>query len=170
MLKLKEQGHEVDYLCLSFCGNYSLKQECILASKILGVIPVIHDFPVRCFSSQPNKIADILYKRDQYDFVFTHSGSDRHPDHRTVAEASLRIFNCSLLTYISPWNGHEQPNFFVEITKSQLDQKIDALSCYKSQAHRHYMSPEFIRAQAIYNGVKCVKQYAEGFRSLRLAY
>lgn len=113
--------------------------------------------------------SDFLYRiREQYDIVFTHSITDRHPMHRMVAEESIRVFNQSLLTYIGPWNGNEDPNYFVELSEEQLDKKIAALSCYKSQAHRKYMDPDFIRAWGRYNGIKCGKLYAEGFKVVRL--
>lgn len=119
--------------------------------------------------SRPQLLADELYKvKDKYDIVFTHSITDRHPLHRTVAEESLRIFNGNLLTYIGPWNGDEVSNYFVELSSEQIEKKIQALSCYKSQAHRPYMNPDFIRSWARYNGMKCGKTYAEGFRVQKL--
>jgi LmbE family N-acetylglucosaminyl deacetylase len=63
-----------------------------------------------------------------------------------------------------PFNGELLPNYFVEISEQHLEKKIQALACYKSQSHRAYMDPEFIRSQAIYNGIKCGKKYAEAFR------
>lgn len=120
-------------------------------------------------AKDPQGVADLLYSiRDKYDIVFTHSITDRHPLHRMVAEESLRVFNQSLLTYIGPWNGNEDPNHFIELTEEQLEKKITAMSCYKSQSHRKYMDPDFIRSWARYNGIKCGKLYAEGFKVVRL--
>lgn len=120
-------------------------------------------------TSDPQRLADFFYSiRNNYDIVFTHSVNDKHPVHKMVAEASLRIFNQSLITYIGPWNGDESANYFVELTEEQLEKKIQAIACYKSQAHRPYMCPDFIRSWAVYNGMKCQKKYAEGFRVHRL--
>lgn len=114
-------------------------------------------------------LSDFFYRiRNLYDTVFTHSINDRHPLHRMVGEESLRVFNQSLLTYIGPWNGSEDANYFVELTEQQLEKKIQAMACYKSQAHRPYMCPDFIRSWARYNGIKCGKLYAEGFKVVRL--
>lgn len=120
-------------------------------------------------TKEPQGVADLLYGlRNNYDIVFTHSIHDRHPLHKMIGEQSLRVFNQSLLTYIGPWNGNEDPNYFVELSEEQLEKKIAALACYKSQAHRPYMDPEFIRSWARYNGIKCGKLYAEGFKVVRL--
>lgn len=120
-------------------------------------------------TADPQRLADFFYSiRNNYDIVFTHSVNDRHPIHKMVAEASLRIFNQSLITYIGPWNGEEQANYFVELDRGDLEDKIQILSSYQSQAHRTYMQPDFIRSWARYNGIKCGKLYAEGFKVVRL--
>jgi LmbE family N-acetylglucosaminyl deacetylase len=80
----------------------------------------------------------------------------------------MRVWKKSIFTYLAPWNGNENPNYFVEITQQQLERKIEALACYRSQAHRPYMNADFIRAQARYNGIKCGKLYAEAFKIERL--
>jgi len=156
------------YVALSSCGNKQLSNECYAAMDILGVTSVeIWKYPVRGFREYATEIAS-LFASHRPEMVITHSIKDRHPDHRTTGEESLRVFNCNLLTYIGPWNGDEQANYFIELTKEQLEKKIEALACYKSQAHRAYMNPEFIRSWARYNGIKCGKLYAEGFKVVRL--
>lgn len=170
MLKLSEQGHEVMYIPQSTCGHQDLYSECMEAAKILKVSKVwTGDYQVRHFKNQSARLADYFSQLNGgYDYVFTHSVSDRHPDHRTVGEESRRVFNGNLATYVGPWNGEENPNYFVELTEKHLEKKIEALACYQSQSHRQYMNPDFIRAQAIYNGIKCGKRYAEAFRIERL--
>lgn len=157
-------------LPLSYCGNSTLAEEFHTAMKVLGSGGYAHQFTVRQMASEYDEVSKLLYAcTPHYDTVFTHDISDVHPDHKTVAEQSLRIFKAhNLLTYLSPWNGNEQPNYFVELTPQQLETKIEALSCYKSQSHRAYMSPDFIKAHAHYMGIKCGKQYAEGFRVIRM--
>lgn len=168
MAKLAEEGHHVQFLPMSWCGVEDLKDECLASSKILGIHLWVNNFIVREFHKDANLVADYFYGLKEYDFIFTHSKNDIHPDHRTIGEESKRIFSQNLITYIGPWNGNENPNYFVEISGAQLEKKLHALACYKSQTHRPYMNPDFIRAQAIYNGVKCGKRYAEAFRIERL--
>lgn len=166
MAKLASQGHQVHHLALSYCGNKQLTIEAQKAANILGVTLSMADFEVRNFDSQ--KVANFLYGLKPQDFVFGPSCDDRHDDHRTTAEACRRIFNGNLITYLGPWNGQHEENYFVELTPEQLEKKINALWSYRSQAHRPYMSADFIRAQARVNGVKIGKQFAEGFRVQRL--
>lgn len=168
MLKLASEGHHVHYVSMTYCGNKQLTIECQKAANILKVELFINDFTVRSFTDNRQQIADYFYRLKEFDFVFTHSCSDKHPDHRTIAEESLRIFKCNLITYLAPWNGTENSNYYVGISEEQLEKKIHALSCYKSQDHRSYMRPEFIRSQAVFNGIKCGKQYAEAFRIEKL--
>jgi N-acetylglucosamine malate deacetylase 1 len=164
MAKLIDQGHAINCLALTYCDQDSILEEYKKASEILGINYCFESFDVRCFDQQSVFIADALLAFKNYDFVFTHSVNCRHPDHRTVAQESIRIFNCSLVTFIQPWNGQQEENYFVEISEEQLEKKIQALACYRSQHHRQYMNENFIRSQAIYNGIKCGKKYAEAFR------
>lgn len=170
MTKLVQQGCVVKYDALSCCENDTIRGEFEDSCRTLGItLGQVHNLGVREFAGEANQIADSFYTlRNNFDYVFTHSPVDRHPDHRTVAEETLRVFSCNLLTYIGPWNGNEDANYFVEITSEQLEKKIQALACYKSQAHRPYMNSDFIRSWARYNGMRCGKMYAEGFRVVRL--
>lgn len=164
MAKLVEQGNKVLHIPVSICGRQDLADEAYDSSKVLGVEIWALNFTVRKIHDDAQALADYFHTfRNSWDVVFTHSIDDKHPDHRTVSEECRRIFNGNLITFISPWNGNENTNYYVEISPEHLEKKIAALSCYKSQAHRTYMNPDFIRAQAIYNGIKCGKQYAEGF-------
>mgnify|MGYP003578578548 CR=1 FL=1 len=163
MAKLSEQGNHVQFCAMSWCGREDLKDECLASSKILGVHLWINNFSVRGFKDEAKNIANYFYSLQDYDYIFTHSPYDKHPDHRTIGEESRRVFKGNLVTYLAPWNGNDDPNYFVEISPSQMQKKIDSVRCYKSQAYRKYMDPEFIRAQAIFNGIKAGVRYAEGF-------
>jgi N-acetylglucosamine malate deacetylase 1 len=169
MIKLLEK-HEVTYLAISSCGSEDLKNEWDRSCEIMGVTKKLTtSIKVREFDAKKQDIANFMHLiRDDFDFIFTHSEKCRHDDHKTVGEQSKRIFNGNLLTYIQPWNGQHEENYFVELSEEHLQKKIDALACYKSQAHRPYMDPEFIRAQARVNGIKCGKLYAEAFKVHKL--
>lgn len=168
VIKFRERGDDVETLFLSSCEDYSLKMECCASGELLGVQPMIYNLPVRLFRERKTYITDKLHELRYFEFVFTHSVTDKHPDHRTVAEESLRVFNRNVITYIGPWNGDEEPNYFVSLTEQQLDKKIEALTSYRSQAHRAYMNPDFIRSWAVYNGIKAGCKFAEGFKIQRL--
>lgn len=170
MLKLSELGHDVTYIPLSHCDSDELEKECMKSARILKVDKLwVCDHQVRHFNNSRARIADYFSQLNgTYEYVFTHSLNDKHPDHRTVAEESLRCFTGNILTYIGPWNGEENPNYFVELSEKQLETKIKALSCYESQVHRGYMDADFVRAQAITTGIKCGRRFAEGFRVQRL--
>lgn len=158
-----------DLMPLSYCNKIELVDEFQESCRVLGVTGYAHQFKVRRMIEERHEIAQHLNACRMYDTIFTHSIKDVHPDHRVTAEESLRIFKTqNIFTYLAPWNGDEEPNYFVEISDEQLAKKIEALACYKSQEHRSYMNPDFIRAQAIYNGIKCGKRYAEAFRIERL--
>lgn len=171
MLRLKDENHSVHQLSFSNCGNFDITQEFTNANKVLGVEGYCHQFKHRVFHEQRAEITKLLYACiPHYDFIVTHSVDDRHPDHRIIAEESLRVFNCNVITYLGDWNGSQQNNYFSEILPGQLSKKEDALFEYKSQRMRSYMNTEFIRGLASFNGVKCGKLYAEGFKVERLVF
>lgn len=163
------QKYESHYVAFSHCGNPELEKECEQSLDILGVSKrLIQNVTVREFHLSMQVPIFLNSFRHEYDTVFTHSIRDPHPDHRFVARQSLRFFKGNLFTYIGPWNNSENANYFVELSEEQLNRKIQALSCYKSQSQRKYMDPDFIRSWAIYNGIRCGKRFAEGFRVQRL--
>jgi LmbE family N-acetylglucosaminyl deacetylase len=167
--KLLEENHDVTHLALSYCRSLDLMREFDEANEVLGIDRYVHAFTCREFVKEQTEIGNLLHGLNtSFDFVFTHSVNDRHSDHKVVAEQSLRVLNYNLITYLGAWNGQQNENHFVEISQQQLDKKIEALACYESQSYRPYMSPEFIRAQAIFNGIKCNKRFAEAFRIERL--
>lgn len=164
MIKLLNDRHQVDYMVFDY--GTSNDKEFVDSCNLIGCcVHLMDDTPRK----DPQYIADWIYGlRIQYDIIFTHSINDRHPLHRIVAEETLRVVNGNLFTYVGPWNANENPNYFIELSEEHLEKKIAALSCYKSQSHRPYMNPDFIRSQAIYNGIKCGKRYAEAFRIEKL--
>lgn len=169
--KLISNGEHVKVYSLSHVySGQDLSSEFIKSMEILGVESFQYfNAETRRFNAHENRISDIIYEKIYgYNNVYTHSTLDRHPDHRIVGEQVRRMHNGNLFTFLCPWNGEEKPNYFVELTSEQLEKKINALWCYRSQAHRPYMSADFIRAQARVNGVKIGKQFAEGFRVQRL--
>jgi LmbE family N-acetylglucosaminyl deacetylase len=95
--------------------------------------------------------------------------TDLHQDHTTVAIEGLRAFKrTSILCYELPWNNLSfNTQCFAHITADQLERKVNALTCYESQRHRVYLSPDFVRGLARTRGVQIGEQYAEAFEVQR---
>jgi LmbE family N-acetylglucosaminyl deacetylase len=89
------------------------------------------------------------------DVVFTMSAQDAHQDHATVGSASLvalRRFTGLVLTYPTPSlaPGRFAPQVFFELDDDQMDRKLEALACHRSQAHRHYLTNDYLETTARY--------------------
>ena len=102
--------------------------------------------------------------------VLLPAASDVHQDHQVIHQEGLRAFkNTSFAGYELPWNNYSfRTNFFMKLTEQELDKKIEALGQYRSQSHRNYMNPDFIRSLAKVRGVQCDSQYAEAFEIYKL--
>ncbi|WP_047524171.1 response regulator [Microbacterium sp. ZOR0019] len=85
--------------------------------------------------------------------VYTHSGHDRHQDHRAVSEATIVATRRvgTVACYQSPSSTIDfRPTRFVRIDQ-YLDEKLRLLESFHSQtASREYLAPEFVTATARY--------------------
>jgi LmbE family N-acetylglucosaminyl deacetylase len=110
----------------------------------------------------------------QPDVIFTHSGTDRHQDHRVVSELTWQTFrNHTVLEYEIPkYDGDfGQPNVFATLEAGVLDTKVDRLmQCFASQASKHWFTPETFRGLARLRGVECAAEsgYAEAFYARKI--
>ncbi len=110
---------------------------------------------------------------------------DYNQDHRTTAQALIsatrpapsyfKPFQRIVLSYesvpVANW-AHKQtenPNFFVELSKADLEVKIKALKMYHSQVRKgaHPRSPRSIKNLAYYRGMQCGADAAEAFTCFR---
>lgn len=152
-----------------------LRQEVKAATASLGIKPqnlILFNFEVRTFPQFRQEILEemIKIKREiKPDLVFLPCRNDIHQDHKTVYEEGLRAFKYnSILGYEVPWNNLVfETKSFIYLTEEQLEQKIKALLCYKSQAGRDYADPEFIRSMAKVRGTQIGVKYAESFEVIR---
>jgi LmbE family N-acetylglucosaminyl deacetylase len=176
MIRHIEAGDKVFYLGLSNCGNELLNDECIESIKILS-IPTINlhldNFNFRYFSNVRQGILNTLIEIGtafKPDLVYTHSQHDRHQDHAVVGQESLRAFrNTSILTYTHSHNRINQvDNHFVVLSEAMIDKKIEALKCYKSQADKRCMSPDYIYSTAMIAGGMVGTWLAESFYTERI--
>jgi LmbE family N-acetylglucosaminyl deacetylase len=183
---LLEQKNQVHIAAFSACRHSVLAgfpedvliQEIKASTRELG-IPVdnlhLFDYDVRTFNFHRQEILDdILNLRNKIkpDVVFVPSVNDIHQDHYTIAQEAVRAFKFStLLCYELPWNNFEfKTTLFYSLEQKHVDAKMRALACYKSQAHRPYMKPDFIQSLAKVRGVQVGLPLAEVFEVVRMIY
>ncbi|MGD0821265.1 MAG: PIG-L family deacetylase [Desulfomonilia bacterium] len=182
--KFIDLGKEVYYVAFSDCKKSlppdmapdTLVKELMSATKILGVPPsnvIVKEFELRCYERDRQEILEeiiIIGKDINPDLVFLPSPNDLHQDHETIAMEGLRAFKLSatILGYEMPWNNLTfNTTCFIGLTEQNLQKKVEALRCYKSQAERFYATEELVRSLAITRGTQVNTHYAETFDVLR---
>lgn len=182
--KFVEMGKEVYYVAFSDCEKSlggdqppdTLIKELMCATKVLGIPPenvIVKGFELRCFERDRQEILDEIInigKKIKPDLVFLPSPKDLHQDHVTIAMEGLRTFKlcATVLGYEMPWNNLTfETTCFVSLTERNLQKKVDALRCYKSQADRFYATEGFVRALALTRGTQVGVRYGETFEVLR---
>jgi len=103
------------------------------------------------------------------DLVFLPSSKDIHQDHITVTQEGIRAFKYStILGYELIWNNLSfDTDVFIKLSEEQVDRKIKALNCYKTQAGKAYMEERFIKSLANVRGTQIGCEYAEAFELIR---
>jgi LmbE family N-acetylglucosaminyl deacetylase len=103
------------------------------------------------------------------DVVFTHTGSDRHQDHRLACELTWNTFRDHLiLEYEVPkWDGDlGRPNLYVPLTEDVVADKLElVLRHFPTQAGKHWYDDETFRGLMRLRGLECAapSRYAEAF-------
>jgi len=181
--KLIESGANVYYMAFSTAEESVpdhlpkdiLKTEVKAATKNLGISEenlIILNYQVRKLNYSRQEILEELIRiREKYDFdlVLLPSLKDIHQDHSTIAQEGVRAFkNITILGYELIWNNLSfDTTSFVKLEKHHIQNKVDALQCYGSQAGRDYMSQDFIFSLARTRGVQIGCKYAESFEVIR---
>jgi LmbE family N-acetylglucosaminyl deacetylase len=133
-----------------------------------------YDFKVRHFPSKRQEILEILVglkKLLDPDLVLMPSLFDIHQDHNTIAREGLRAFNksASIFSYEMCHNTvNFNPTIFIELSHEDLNNKILAAECYKSQAFRDYSDMKYIDSIVTMRGIQVGNRYAEAFETVRL--
>lgn len=181
--KLIEQKNEVYCVAFSACKQTVLPnfppdiliQEIKSASTLLGIQPnnlILFDYEVRSFSTFRQQILDqMIALRDKIhpDLVLIPSTNDIHQDHQTIANEAIRAFKFScIFAYEIVWNNLTfNTTCFSKLEERHVEAKVSALKEYKSQAHRTYSNPEFIRSLARVRGIQIGETFAECFDVIR---
>ena len=184
IVKLLQQGNEVYYAAFSTAEQSVkegfpkdiLKTEVRSATKVLGIREenlLIFNYEVRRLNYHRQEILEDLIKvrsSIEPDIIFMPSANDIHQDHITIAQEGLRVFkNRTILGYELIWNNLAfNTQCFVKLKEEHVSRKAEALKQYSSQAHREYMSREFIFALAKARGVQIGCEYAESFELVRM--
>jgi LmbE family N-acetylglucosaminyl deacetylase len=182
LAKYVQQGKKVTYVAFSTCSqslpshlpSTTLADECTHATKALGINSLLlFDFEVRQLLFHRQEILEALIRINREllpETVFIPAEQDVHQDHQVIYAEGLRAFkNSNVLGYELPWNNFRfHPTYFEKLTQDHMWMKHEALSKYKSQSHRRYMSSDFIHSLATVRGMQCNALYAEAFEVYRL--
>ncbi|HTP30170.1 MAG TPA: PIG-L deacetylase family protein [Anaeromyxobacteraceae bacterium] len=94
------------------------------------------------------------------DLVLTHFREDRHQDHRLVSDLTWNTWrDHMILEYEIPkYDGDfGSPNWFVPMPAVTLGRKIELiLQHFPSQARKHWLDGDLLRAVARIRGMECV--------------
>jgi len=181
--KVLDEGATVYYVALStaeksvpegFPKN-RLALEVREATKALGIPEAnltIFNHEVRKLNYVRQEILESLVtlrNEIQPDLVFLPSSKDIHQDHLTVMQEGIRAFKYStILGYELIWNNLSfDTDCFIKLNENQIERKINALKCYKTQEGKAYMNPEFIKSLATVRGTQIGSKYAEAFEVIR---
>jgi LmbE family N-acetylglucosaminyl deacetylase len=183
--KLLKQGVEVHHWYFSLCEESlqavnlpveQLQKECEKSRSLLGINPENcgnFTFPVRYFPQHRQQILEemvLLNRRIEPDLVLVPNQHDVHQDHHTIYEESVRAFKYrSILGYELPWNtltfNHD---CLISLEEADLQAKLRAVECYKSQLQRNYANIDFFQSLARVRGVQANTMYAECCEVIRV--
>lgn len=133
----------------------SRQNESLAAAELLGARLFMKDLVDTEISSggATVRLIEEVVQEIQPTIVYTHSGHDRHQDHRAVSEATLVATRKvgTVACYQSPSATIDyRPTRFIRIEQF-IDQKLELLQCYQSQVlSRDYLNPDFVTATARY--------------------
>ena len=163
--KLKvEEGVRVDQIL-----NVEQRHYCNLPTTALNHLP----------SHRINDEISKVVNAVNPDIVYTHFSSDVNQDHRVIFNATLVCcrpikkaisIRCFETLSSSEWGENTfTPNFFVTLSKQEIDLKIKAFLQYESEVKKypHPRSPEGIENLAKFRGNQICKNFAEAFIIVR---
>ncbi len=152
-----------------------LKQELDAANKYMGFDEChTYKFPVHFLPQNGDAIRrELQGLKDSFrpDLVMIPSLGDFHQDHKAVAEEAIRVYRNgeTVLSYELLRNSVNQfnPNVYVDVS-SEIEPKLSALSCFKTQEKRPYMKLENFKALARVRGAQVGVEYVEAFEAVKV--
>jgi len=176
-------NNEIFYIAFSPCmeslpdgfPENALFEELRTSSSILGIPEdniFTYNFPVRNFPEHRQAILEEMVKVRKSinpDIVLMPNSNDIHQDHKVIYEEGVRAFkHCSILGYELPWNHLSfTSNFHIKLNDDDQATKWKAISAYKSQVNRSYMSESFFEGLARVRGTQVGSKFAEAFEMIR---
>lgn len=184
--RLLREGAEVLVYCFSFCREsvpagfsptvtFYEWHESMEALGIKKDNRQSEDYPVRRFPDYRQEILEDLIHMwktcGPFDLVITPNVNDMHQDHHVLAMEAWRAFKDKAT--VLGWESIKNQAEFVatavlEVSHEDVDKKITALRCYRSQEHRHPWEYNWITALAHVTGRRVNVELAEAFSVQRL--
>ncbi|PIR50148.1 LmbE family protein [Candidatus Peregrinibacteria bacterium CG10_big_fil_rev_8_21_14_0_10_54_7] len=184
MAKMAREGNDVYIAAFSKCeksvpegfAKDVLVKEMKEAAKALGIKGgnvMIFGYEVREFPEKRQEILEELFalnRKIRPVKVFVPCSSDLHQDHHTIYGEARRAFReSSIYGYEQPWNCLEfWGNAVMAISKEDLEKKVSAIACYKSQEFRNYSKGEVFESLARIRGLRANTEYAEAFEAIQI--
>lgn len=157
------------------------------ALKLLGVSePSFYNLKCGSFDTYPlieiGKIIEIEIKKFKPQSIFTHNETDLNNDHKIAYQSTLQATRPAAQNYVknlftyevissSEWNFDYsfRPNYFVSLSKKDLDKKISAFKYYLSEIKRYpyARSINSIETLARYRGIQSGQEFCESFKLIR---
>ena len=170
------KDNEVKVVFFSDCDIYHVRGEVSRSMKALGVDKwYLLSYPRRTMDDRRHEIRNLMFEDNVkgYDRVYCPHPNDHHQDHKLIAELARNVFgnDCDLIYYIWAKNNNDyRPTLFEELSEEQLNDKLAALNCYKSQkkARAKYFNDEAFSAMATFYGMMAGCRYAEPFEPYRI--
>ena len=194
--KFSNLGYNVDVLVLTNANIgapdlYSvqdinlIRNESKKANKTIGTRKLhFENLPGLNLNQYPTyKISNIINEyilKIEPEILFIPSANDIHDDHKKIFHASKvairpkkknnlkKVLSYEVLSE-TEWNENEKsfsPNYFIHLSKTDINKKIKAFLKYKSQVQKfpHPRSSEAIYSLSRIRGSQVFMEYAEAFR------
>ena len=168
--KLIRERHEIYLFCFCDC---EIKDEFYKSMELFPEIKVIgfYDYEVRTLPIHRQQVLEILKNTTPFnmDVVYLPCSFDIHQDHQVIHNEGVRAFkHSSIYGYSFAWNNiKEDLRHFEIVTTFDIDKKMAAIECYKSQKNRYYSGTDFILSQIKVSGQKVKQNFAECFEIIR---